>query len=68
MLDYGEPHVRIQTTDFPQYFALVSRVRQDIGSIGPEGGVLSSVDTPMVQAVLPSESVKRNAKIRLQVF
>ncbi len=28
---------RILTTDFPQYFAIVSRVRQEVHAIGPEG-------------------------------
>ena len=28
---------RILTTDFPQYFAIVSRIRQEVHAIGPEG-------------------------------
>jgi len=28
---------RILTTDFPQYFALISRIRQEVHTIGPEG-------------------------------
>lgn len=28
---------RILTTDFPQYFAIVSRIRQEVHAIGPDG-------------------------------
>ncbi len=28
---------RILTTDFPQYFAIVSRIRQEVHAIGPQG-------------------------------
>ena len=31
---------RILTTDFPQYFAIVSRIRQEVHAIGPEGRVV----------------------------
>lgn len=34
--------VHIVTKDFPQYFAVVSRPRQDIAAIGPEGALLVS--------------------------
>ena len=34
--------VHIVTKDFPQYFALVSRPRQDIATVGPEGAILVS--------------------------
>ena len=34
--------VHIVTKDFPQYFAVVSRPRQDIATIGPEGAILVS--------------------------
>ena len=41
---------RIITRDFPQYFAVVSRIKQDSNLIGPEGGVLSSTVVPQVHA------------------
>lgn len=28
---------RILTHDFPQYFAVISRIRQEVHAIGPEG-------------------------------
>ncbi|XP_014406022.1 PREDICTED: ankyrin-2 [Myotis brandtii] len=49
---------RIVTRDFPQYFAVVSRVKQDSHLIGPEGGVLSSTVVPQVQAVFPEGRVR----------
>lgn len=36
---------RILTTDFPQYFAIVSRIRQEVHAIGPEGRKLTKVFT-----------------------
>lgn len=29
--------IRILTHDFPQYFAVISRIRQEVHAIGPEG-------------------------------
>ena len=40
---------RILTTDFPQYFAIISRIRQEVHAIGPEGGVVNSTVVPQVQ-------------------
>merc|ERR1712240_710696 len=42
---------RILTTDFPQYFAIITRIRQEVHAIGPEGGVVNSTVVPQVQAV-----------------
>lgn len=30
---------RILTHDFPQYFAVISRIRQEVHAIGPEGNI-----------------------------
>ena len=35
---------RILTTDFPQYFAIVSRIRQEVHAIGPEGESIRNPD------------------------
>lgn len=44
----GDKIARIVTCDFPQYFAVVSRVRQEMHIIGPEGGTISSSAIPQV--------------------
>ena len=41
--------VHIVTKDFPQYFALVSRPRQDVATVGPEGSILVSSRIPKAQ-------------------
>lgn len=58
---------RIITRDFPQYFAVVSRVKQDCHLIGPEGGVLSSTLVPQVQAVFPEGALTKKIRVGLQV-
>ncbi|XP_052123795.1 ankyrin-2 isoform X21 [Frankliniella occidentalis] len=57
---------RILTTDFPQYFAVVSRVRQEVHAIGPEGGMVSSSVVPQVQAVFPQGALTKKIKVGLQ--
>ncbi|KAM8764051.1 ankyrin-2 isoform 4-T4 [Rhynchonycteris naso] len=57
---------RIVTRDFPQYFAVVSRVKQDSHLIGPEGGVLSSMVVPQVQAVFPEGALTKRIRVGLQ--
>ena len=58
---------RILTTDFPMYFAIVTRVRQEIHGIGPEGGMVSSTVVSQVQAVFPQGALTKKIKVGLQV-
>lgn len=58
---------RILTTDFPRYFAVVSRVRQESSNVGPAGGVLSSTVVPQVQAVFTEGALTKNIKVGLNV-
>lgn len=58
---------RILTTDIPQYFAVVARVRQETSTIGPDGGMISSTVVPRVQAIFPEGSLTKNIKVGLQV-
>lgn len=58
---------RIISTDFPLYFAVVSRVQQESDLIGPEGGSLSSKLVPMVQASFPETAVTKRVRLGLQV-
>lgn len=57
---------RVITRDFPQYFAVVSRIKQDSNLIGPEGGVLSSTVVPQVQAVFPEGALTKRIRVGLQ--
>ncbi|KAK4476064.1 hypothetical protein MN116_001291 [Schistosoma mekongi] len=57
---------RILTYDFPQYFALVSRFRQERVFIGSDGGLISSSVVPQVQAVFPPGSLQKRIKVGLQ--
>lgn len=58
---------RIVTTDFPQYFAVVSRIKQDSNHMGPDGGMLSSSTVPMVQASFPQGALTKRIRVGLQV-
>ncbi|XP_056302331.1 ankyrin-1 isoform X5 [Danio aesculapii] len=57
---------RIISTDFPLYFAVVSRVRQESDLIGPEGGQLASKLVPQVQAIFPDTAVTKRVRLGLQ--
>ncbi|XP_076008051.1 uncharacterized protein LOC143002019 isoform X3 [Genypterus blacodes] len=57
---------RIITKDFPQYFAVVSRVRQETNHMGPEGGTLCSRSVPLVQASFPEGALTKKIKVGLQ--
>lgn len=58
---------RIVTVDFPQYLAVVSRIRQELHAIGPEGGVVSSTAVPQVQALFPQNALTKKIRVGLQV-
>nr|XP_033946885.1 ankyrin-1a isoform X8 [Pseudochaenichthys georgianus] len=57
---------RIISTDFPLYFAVVSRVQQESDLIGPEGGQLTSKLVPLVQATFPETAVTKRVRLGLQ--
>uniref|UniRef100_A0A8C7FZB8 Ankyrin 1 n=1 Tax=Oncorhynchus kisutch TaxID=8019 RepID=A0A8C7FZB8_ONCKI len=57
---------RIISTDFPLYFAVVSRVQQESDLIGPEGGQLTSNLVPHVQAIFPETAVTKRVRLGLQ--
>ncbi|KAA0716569.1 Ankyrin-1 [Triplophysa tibetana] len=57
---------RIISTDFPLYFAVVSRIQQDNDLIGPEGGNLTSKLVPLVQASFPETAVTKRVRLGLQ--
>uniref|UniRef100_A0A9J7XQ16 Ankyrin 1, erythrocytic b n=1 Tax=Cyprinus carpio carpio TaxID=630221 RepID=A0A9J7XQ16_CYPCA len=57
---------RIISTDFPLYFAVVSRIQQESDLIGPEGGQLASKLVPQVQAIFPDTAVTKRVRLGLQ--
>ncbi|XP_051951923.1 ankyrin-1-like isoform X1 [Xyrauchen texanus] len=57
---------RIISTDFPLYFAVVSRIQQENELIGPEGGYLTSKLVPMVQASFSETAVTKRVRLGLQ--
>ncbi|VDK76932.1 unnamed protein product, partial [Litomosoides sigmodontis] len=57
---------RILTNDFPMYFAVVTRVRQEVHCVGPEGGVILSSVVPRVQAIFPDGSLTKLIKVSVQ--
>lgn len=57
---------RIVTNDFPHFFAVISRIRQEVHAIGPEGGTVSSTAVPQVQAVFPPNALTKRIKVGLQ--
>ncbi|XP_074531206.1 ankyrin-3-like isoform X9 [Halichoeres trimaculatus] len=57
---------RIITRDFPQYFAVVSRIKQESNHVGPDGGLLSSSTVPMVQASFPQGALTKRIRVGLQ--
>ncbi|KAL7057529.1 hypothetical protein AAHC03_016886 [Spirometra sp. Aus1] len=58
---------RILTNTIPQYFALITRIRQDLILIGPEGSVLTSAVVPAVQVCFPPGALQKKIRVGLQV-
>ena len=58
---------RIVTNEFPQYFAIISRIRQDVHSVGPDGLAVDSQVVPRVQAIFTDGALTKRIKIGLQV-
>ncbi|ESO11003.1 hypothetical protein HELRODRAFT_72214, partial [Helobdella robusta] len=65
---YQRRVTRILTSDLPEYFAIVTRLKQEISVIGPQGGIISSTVIPQVQAVFPEGALTKNIKVGLQVL
>ena len=57
----------ITTLHLPQYFAIVSRPRQDTISVGPDGGVVNSQLVPQVQCLFPSRSLTKQINVGVSV-
>lgn len=58
---------RIVTNEFPQYFAIISRIRQEVHVVGPDGSTVNSQVVPRVQAIFTEGALTKRIKIGLQV-
>jgi len=58
---------RIITTDFPRYFALVTRPVEDSTFIGPEGGSLTSSVVTSARVTFPEGSLTKKISVGIQV-
>jgi len=58
----------ITTPCLPQYFAVVSRPRQELHVMGPEGGDIVSHQSTNVQCHFPSRSLTKEINVGLSVF
>nr|XP_014098225.2 ankyrin-3 [Bactrocera oleae] len=58
--------VRIVTRTFPHFFAVISRIRQEVHAIGPDGGTVSSQAVPQVQAIFPPNALTKKIRVGLQ--
>ncbi|CAG9109207.1 unnamed protein product [Plutella xylostella] len=59
----GERVTRILTCDFPHYLAVVSRVRQQVHAVGPEGGTLHSTAIPQSSALVTCRALKGASRL-----
>lgn len=59
--------VRISATSFPKYFAILSRIREEIRAIGADGGKVIASHAPHVQGYFPAGALQKKIKVALQV-
>ncbi|CAF1526533.1 unnamed protein product [Rotaria sp. Silwood1] len=59
---------RIITNDFPRFFALITRLRQEAHFIDEQGGLLTSTIIPKVQALIPEKALQKRIRISLHVL
>lgn len=64
---YQKRITRILTSDFPHYFAVVTRVRQESNTVGPNGGMITSTVIPQVKAMFSEGALTKHIKVGLQV-
>ena len=60
---YHGRYARILTADFPQYFAVITRIRQEVKSVGPDKTIISSTVVPHVQAMFPDGAINKPIKV-----
>ncbi|XP_077968873.1 uncharacterized protein LOC120344592 isoform X2 [Styela clava] len=60
--------IRVITKDFPWYFALYSRTREEVCQVGPLGGVLESNIISHASATFPKDALTKEIKVGIQVL
>merc|ERR1719369_725837 len=59
--------VRISCCSFPRYFAILSRIKEEVRAIGADGGKVTSSHESHVQAYFPQGALQKKIKVALQV-
>lgn len=59
--------VRISCSGFPKYFAILSRIKEEVRAIGADGGKIVANHAPNVQVYFPSGALQKKIKVALQV-
>jgi ankyrin len=59
---------RIVTNDFPRFFALITRLRQEAHFIDEQGGLLTSTIVPTIQAHIPEKALQKRIRVSLHVL
>ena len=59
--------VRISCTNFPKYFAILTRIKEEVRAIGAEGGKVVASHSPNVQGFFPVGALQKKIKVALQV-
>ena len=60
--------VRISCSGFPKYFAILSRIKEEVRAIGADGGKIIASHAPNVQAYFPSGNTVGSIMIELPTF
>ena len=59
--------VRISTQVFPKYFAILSRVKEEVRAIGADGGKIEISHTPHLQVYFPNGALQKRIKVAIQI-
>ena len=59
---------RIVTNDFPRFFALITRLRQETQFIDEHGGLLTSSLIPTTQVHIPEKALQKRIRVSLHVL
>ena len=59
-------YARIETSDFPEKFSIISRLKKESFVVGLSGDVLRSSVLPQVQVKVPEGAVSSGTKVTLQ--